>query len=89
MLLYSLCEGKRDEPIDLTEHCGRRHYGKFAMTRVRYSGEPWQDGVTVVVHVADEIPEDSVTFFTSHRIGNELESHATLEIESRQNKASH
>ncbi|MEM7601452.1 MAG: hypothetical protein AAF357_08560 [Verrucomicrobiota bacterium] len=71
-----------DKPVDVTENSGLRHYGQIALVRVLYAGEPWIDRSTVMIHVVDELPTDTALFFASHILGNELESHATIEIAS-------
>jgi len=71
-----------DERVDITEDSGLHHDGQIALVRVLYAGEPWMGRSTVMIHVVDELPTDTASFFASHTLGNELESHATIEIAS-------
>ncbi|MEO0452968.1 MAG: hypothetical protein AAFY98_02365 [Verrucomicrobiota bacterium] len=78
-----------DSQIDLTEGTGLRHFGAIALARVRWSGTPWQTDNTVVVHIVSEIPSDTEEFFRVNDMmaSTEIESHASLSIETRPNKA--
>ena len=47
-----------DVDVDFTETTGLWHSGNIAIARVLYSGEPWEEGSVVMIHVLDQIPED-------------------------------
>ncbi len=68
-----------DCEIDLTEGCGLRHKGRFALLTLRHVTN-WTETETVTVHVVEVLPEDAAAFYASHPFGTEIETHATYSI---------
>src|SRR6266540_2909381 len=68
-----------EDEIDLTEGCGLRHRGRYALLKLLYVAD-WAETGTVTVHVVDALPEDVEAFYSSHPFGTEIETHATYRI---------